>query len=105
MSISMSISMSTDAPVRPQTRPDETETTKRTNEAPAGREKSVGTPVRRVDGPLKVTGTAPYAYEHDVENPCYLWPVPAPITKGKKRREPSPGYCTSSPTRTLLGSR
>ena len=79
----MSISMSTDAPVRPQTRPDETETTKRTNEAPAGREKSVGTPVRRVDGPLKVTGTAPYAYEHDVENPCYLWPVPAPITKGK----------------------
>lgn len=44
--------------------------------------RSIGTEVRRVDGPLKVTGTAPYAYEHEVENPCYLWPVTATIARG-----------------------
>ena len=33
----------------------------------------VGKPVTRIDGPRKVTGTAPYAYErHDVvSNPAY----------------------------------
>ncbi len=51
-----------------------------TTTPPAGQ--SVGTPVRRVDAPLKVTGSAPYAYEHEVENPCYLWPVPAPVARG-----------------------
>ena len=37
----------------------------------------VGQPHRRVDGALKVTGTAPYAYErHDaVADPAYGWIV------------------------------
>ena len=47
---------------------------------------SVGTERRRVDGPLKVTGTAPYAYEHEVENPCYLWPVLSTIARGRIAR-------------------
>lgn len=37
----------------------------------------------RVDGPLKVTGTAPYAYEKAVENPLYLYPLTATIARGK----------------------
>ena len=42
-----------------------------------------GDPRPRVDGPLKVTGTAPYAYEQPVENPAYLYPVTADIAKGR----------------------
>lgn len=42
-----------------------------------------GNPRPRVDGPLKVTGTAPYAYEQPVENPAYLFPVTATIAKGQ----------------------
>ena len=34
--------------------------------------RSIGTPLDRIDGPQKVTGTAPYAYEHHVEYPLYL---------------------------------
>ncbi|WP_419924027.1 molybdopterin cofactor-binding domain-containing protein [Candidatus Poriferisocius sp.] len=37
----------------------------------------------RVDGPLKVTGTAPYAYEQPVDNPAYLFPLSATIAKGR----------------------
>ncbi|XVX22167.1 xanthine dehydrogenase family protein molybdopterin-binding subunit [Actinomycetota bacterium] len=47
-----------------------------------GRPASVGTDRRRVDAPLKVTGTAPYAYEHDAENPCYVWPALSTIARG-----------------------
>lgn len=54
-------------------------TTTPSHDTPA---RSVGTEVRRVDGPLKATGTAPYAYEHDVEDPCYLWPVVSTIARG-----------------------
>src|SRR5688572_12866388 len=47
--------------------------------------KVVGKPVDRIDGPLKTTGTAPYAYDrHDVAaNQAYGYIVPAPIAKGR----------------------
>jgi xanthine dehydrogenase YagR molybdenum-binding subunit len=46
--------------------------------------KVVGRPTSRIDGPRKVTGTAPYAYErHDVAaNQAYGWIVGAGIAKG-----------------------
>jgi xanthine dehydrogenase YagR molybdenum-binding subunit len=47
--------------------------------------KIVGQPVSRIDGPLKTTGTAPYAYErHDVvANQAYGYVVGAAIGKGR----------------------
>jgi xanthine dehydrogenase YagR molybdenum-binding subunit len=47
----------------------------------------VGHPVHRIDGPLKVTGTAPYAYErHDaVTDPAYGWIIGATIARGRIR--------------------
>ena len=47
--------------------------------------KVVGQPVDRIDGPLKTTGTAPYAYErHDeAPNAAYGWVVGAGIAKGR----------------------
>src|SRR5438128_10881776 len=47
--------------------------------------KVIGQPVSRVDGPLKTTGTAPYAYErHDVApNAAYGYVVGAAIAKGR----------------------
>src|SRR3712207_4988389 len=47
--------------------------------------KVVGRPVDRIDGPLKNTGTAPYAYErHDVApNAAYGYIVGSPIAKGR----------------------
>ncbi|WP_088343211.1 MULTISPECIES: aldehyde oxidoreductase molybdenum-binding subunit PaoC [Rhodomicrobium] len=57
---------------------------------PAGRNpidqlKVVGKPVTRVDGPLKVTGNARYAYErHEVvPNQAYGWILGATIAKGR----------------------
>ncbi|WP_342239269.1 aldehyde oxidoreductase molybdenum-binding subunit PaoC [Inquilinus sp. OTU3971] len=52
---------------------------------PIDRLKIVGRPVTRIDGPLKVTGTAPYAYErHDVAaNQAYGYAVGATIAKGR----------------------
>jgi xanthine dehydrogenase YagR molybdenum-binding subunit len=54
-----------------------------TNPIDAG--KVVGKPTPRIDGPLKTTGTAPYAYErHDVAaNPAYGYIVGAGIGKGR----------------------
>ncbi|TKG66675.1 xanthine dehydrogenase family protein molybdopterin-binding subunit [Prauserella endophytica] len=46
------------------------------------RPRSIGANRQRVDGPAKVTGTAPYAYEHPVPNPAYLHPVQATIARG-----------------------
>jgi xanthine dehydrogenase YagR molybdenum-binding subunit len=44
--------------------------------------KVVGKPTDRIDGPLKTTGTAPYAYErHDVapnQAYGYVWAAPSP---------------------------
>lgn len=47
--------------------------------------KVVGKPLDRIDGPLKTTGTAPYAYErHDmVRNPAYGQVVASAIAKGR----------------------
>src|ERR1700761_3674551 len=47
--------------------------------------KVVGKPTERIDGPLKTTGTAPYAYErHDaVANPAYGYIVGSAIAKGR----------------------
>jgi xanthine dehydrogenase YagR molybdenum-binding subunit len=47
--------------------------------------KVIGRPADRIDGPLKTTGTAPYAYErHDaVRNPAYGAVVGAAIAKGR----------------------
>jgi xanthine dehydrogenase YagR molybdenum-binding subunit len=47
--------------------------------------KFVGKPFSRIDGPLKTTGTAPYAYErHDVvSNPAYGYVVGSAIAKGR----------------------
>jgi xanthine dehydrogenase YagR molybdenum-binding subunit len=43
---------------------------------------AIGTPLARVDGPAKVTGTAPYAYEHPVAAPAYAHALQAPIARG-----------------------
>src|SRR5688572_29499475 len=46
--------------------------------------KVVGKPVDRIDGPLKTTGAAPYAYEHDAAtNPAYGYIVGSAIAKGR----------------------
>ena len=47
--------------------------------------KVIGKPVSRIDGPLKTTGTAPYAYErHDVApNQAYGYVVGSAIAKGR----------------------
>jgi xanthine dehydrogenase YagR molybdenum-binding subunit len=54
---------------------------------PIDQGKVVGKPVDRIDGLLKTTGTAPYAYErHDVAaNPAYGWVIGAGIAKGRIR--------------------
>jgi len=61
-------------------------------ETPAGtnpidRMKSVGRAHDRIDGPLKTTGTAPYAYEfhREVPNAAYGYVVGAAIAKGRIR--------------------
>ncbi|GFG52398.1 xanthine dehydrogenase [Mycolicibacterium agri] len=43
----------------------------------------IGTRVTRLDGPAKVTGAAPYAVEHPVDDPLYLHPVQATIARGR----------------------
>jgi xanthine dehydrogenase YagR molybdenum-binding subunit len=64
--------------------------------------KLVGKPTDRIDGPLKTTGTAPYAYErHDVApDAVYGYPVFAGIAKGRitamdlRAARASPGVLT-----------
>jgi xanthine dehydrogenase YagR molybdenum-binding subunit len=48
--------------------------------------KAIGAPLDRIDGPQKVTGTAPYAYEHHVENPLYLYPLHSDVARGRVAR-------------------
>src|SRR3954470_266483 len=52
---------------------------------PIDRLRVVGKPTDRIDGPLKTTGTAPYAYErHDaVPNQAYGFVLGAGIAKGR----------------------
>ncbi|UFN51560.1 xanthine dehydrogenase family protein molybdopterin-binding subunit (plasmid) [Roseomonas sp. OT10] len=47
----------------------------------------VGSPLDRIDGPAKTTGTATYAYEHhrEIANPAYGFVVGAAIAKGRIR--------------------
>src|SRR5439155_13517756 len=49
--------------------------------------KVIGKPTDRIDGPLKTTGTAPYAYErHDVAaNQAYGYVLGSAIAKGRIR--------------------
>ncbi|CAJ1501131.1 xanthine dehydrogenase family protein molybdopterin-binding subunit [[Mycobacterium] burgundiense] len=44
--------------------------------------RAIGTALTRIDGPAKVSGTAPYAYEYQLAAPLYLHPVQATIAKG-----------------------
>ena len=47
----------------------------------------LGQPLDRVDGPLKVTGQATYAYEYrDTGQPTYGFVVVSSIGKGRSRR-------------------
>ena len=46
------------------------------------RERVVGQPLSRLDGPKKVTGTALYAFEHSPEEVTYGFPVQSTIAKG-----------------------
>src|SRR5438105_5237860 len=52
---------------------------------PVDQLKVIGKPADRIDGPLKTTGTAPYAYErHDVvPNQAYGYVVGSAIAKGR----------------------
>jgi xanthine dehydrogenase YagR molybdenum-binding subunit len=54
-------------------------------ENPIDQLRVIGKPVTRIDGPLKTTGSAPYAYErHDVApNAAYGYVVGAAIAKGR----------------------
>src|SRR5260221_1463941 len=45
--------------------------------------RAIGAPLDRIDGPKKVTGTAPYAHEHPVEGVTYAFPVQSTIAKGR----------------------
>ncbi|MGW7537880.1 xanthine dehydrogenase family protein molybdopterin-binding subunit [Amycolatopsis sp. NPDC054798] len=45
--------------------------------------RAIGRGFTRRDGPAKVTGTAPYAYEVPAEAPLYCHPVQASITRGR----------------------
>jgi xanthine dehydrogenase YagR molybdenum-binding subunit len=44
---------------------------------------AVGTSLDRVDGPLKVTGAAKYAFEYPVDQVSYIAPVQSAIVKGR----------------------
>ena len=52
---------------------------------PIDRQRYVGQPLDRIDGPLKCTGTAPYAYEHhkEVPNAAHGFVVGSGIAKGR----------------------
>jgi len=47
--------------------------------------RAIGAALERMDGRAKVTGTAPYACEHRVERPAYLYPVQSTIARGHVR--------------------
>ncbi|MGK5532190.1 xanthine dehydrogenase family protein molybdopterin-binding subunit [Streptomyces sp. URMC 129] len=44
---------------------------------------AVGAPLERRDGPAKVTGRAPYAYEQPVGDALYLYPLLATVARGR----------------------
>ena len=44
---------------------------------------AIGRPLERIEGHAKLTGTAPYAFEHPVPDPLYLHAVQATIARGR----------------------
>jgi xanthine dehydrogenase YagR molybdenum-binding subunit len=48
--------------------------------------RTVGISMPRVDGHAKVMGTAPYAWEHDLRDPAYVYPLQAAIPRGRVRK-------------------
>jgi CO/xanthine dehydrogenase Mo-binding subunit len=67
----------------------------------------IGQPISRVDGPVKVTGRATYAYEYRQDKaPLYGVIVTATIGRGRvldidvTQAERSPGFTLSSPIKT-----
>ncbi|MGW7517344.1 xanthine dehydrogenase family protein molybdopterin-binding subunit [Streptomyces sp. NPDC054796] len=44
---------------------------------------AVGAPLRRREGRAKVTGTAPYAFEHPVEGPAYAHALQSTVARGR----------------------
>lgn len=44
---------------------------------------AMGRPLARLDGVVKVEGTAPYAFEQRVEHPAYVFPVQSAIARGR----------------------
>ena len=45
--------------------------------------RTIGRALTRLEGPAKVTGTAPYAFEQPVDEPLYLYPLQATIARGR----------------------
>ena len=44
---------------------------------------AIGAPIDRIDGPKKVTGAAPYAFEYPVDGATYVFLVQSTIAKGR----------------------
>ncbi|MGH3898401.1 MAG: xanthine dehydrogenase family protein molybdopterin-binding subunit [Pseudonocardiaceae bacterium] len=44
---------------------------------------AIGADLCRLDGTVKVTGTAIYAFEHRLDNACYLHPIQSTIARGR----------------------
>jgi xanthine dehydrogenase YagR molybdenum-binding subunit len=49
------------------------------------RASAIGRPLTRIEGPAKVTGRAPYAYEQPVDGPLYLHAIQSTIACGQVR--------------------
>ncbi len=47
------------------------------------RTRAIGQPLARIDGRAKVTGSATYAYEHDLRGALYACPLQATISRGR----------------------
>ena len=45
--------------------------------------RALGADVARLDGPRKVTGAAPYAYEHPLTDPAYVVPLLSTVARGR----------------------
>jgi xanthine dehydrogenase YagR molybdenum-binding subunit len=45
--------------------------------------RAIGAPVARIDGPAKVTGSAPYAFEYRLGRPAYAHLVQATVARGR----------------------
>ena len=73
-------------------------------ELPPFEARAVGRGVARREGPLKVTGTAPYAFEVPADEPLFLHLVQSTVAKGTVRAVDAsralaiPGWSTSSTT-------